>query len=255
MGKPALHFVHLRIFSGDSCDGQTGYTENIENAWTNPNFSAHTSGLTLPITNLSATTQTVGPFWTLTQTGMTGDYIIGTQYTGYTITYEFWDVFPYDYPVYGCILDGLTTSTCTLNPALGTGYTAVATGTTDAYSGYTIAIQENFSAKTLDYKGPLDYLHSKEDATVEGKLTTNKLVVQYSATSATTGYVLTQVDDIGTAEWRFNSASAATNTFVVSGALDSSADLNLTYNTGWFRAPYRFICIKWRSLEFTKCIE
>ena len=50
--------------------------------WSNPLFSGNTSGLTLPITPLSASTQIVGPFWTLTQTGMTGDYVIGTQYTG-----------------------------------------------------------------------------------------------------------------------------------------------------------------------------
>ena len=48
--------------------------------WSNPLFSGNTSGLTLPITPLSAGTQIVGPFWTLTQTGMTGDYVIGTQY-------------------------------------------------------------------------------------------------------------------------------------------------------------------------------
>ena len=36
--------------------------------WTNPLFSANTVSLNLPITTLSAQTQSVGPFWTLTQT-------------------------------------------------------------------------------------------------------------------------------------------------------------------------------------------
>jgi hypothetical protein len=120
--------------------------------WTNPLFSATTSGLTLPITSLSAETQVVGPFWTLTQTGMTGDYVIGTQYTGYSVTYSF---------------DNITTFP-------------------DFYSGFTTASQENFSAGTLDYKGPLDYISTKEDASVEGRLTTNKLTVTGGASSATT---------------------------------------------------------------------
>ena len=101
--------------------------------WTNPLFSANTVSLNLPITSLSADTQTVGPFWTLTQTGMTGDNVIGTQYTGYTIQYGFFNVTP----IFG------------------------------EYTGFTTAQQIMYSAGTLDYKGPLDYLHSREDATIE----------------------------------------------------------------------------------------
>jgi hypothetical protein len=128
--------------------------------WTNPLFSATTSGLTLPITSLSAETQVVGPFWTLTQTGMTGDYVIGTQYTGYSV---------------------------------------------------------------LDYKGPLDYISTKEDASVEGRLTTNKLTVTGGASSATTGYVLTQTGDTGEVGWVFNSASATTDTNLANSDLIQSA--------------------------------
>ena len=154
--------------------GYTGFS------WTNPLFSGNTSGLTLPITPLSASTQIVGPFWYLTQTGMTGDYVIGTQYTGYSITYSFFDVSQF-----------------------GTGFT---------YSGFTTATQENFSAGTLDYKGPLDYISSVEDASVDGRLITNKLTVTGGASSATTGYVLTQTGVTGEVGWVFNSASGTTDT-------------------------------------------
>jgi len=150
------------------------------NVWTNPLFSGNTSGLTLPITPLSAETQIVGPVWVVTQTGMTGDYVIDTQYTGYTITYSF--TFGGDVPT--------------------TAYTS--------YSGFTTATQENFSAGTLDYKGPLDYISSVEDATIDGRLTTNKLTVTGGASSATTGYVLTQTGDTGEVGWVFNSSSGTT---------------------------------------------
>jgi hypothetical protein len=136
--------------------------------WTNPNFSANTSGLTLPIAATASTsdTQIVGPIWTLVQTAMTGDYVVGTIYTGYSITYAFFDI------------EGVT-----------------------GITGTTTATQENFSAGTLDYKGPLDYVRSKEDATIDGRLTTNKLTVTYGASLGTIGYVLTQVNAQGDVEW------------------------------------------------------
>jgi uncharacterized phage infection (PIP) family protein YhgE len=143
----------------------SGYTATT---WTNPLFSATTSGLTLPITILSADTQVVGPFWTLTQTGYTGDYIIGTEYTGYSVTYSFINVSQF-------------------NP--------------NVFSGVTSASQENFSAGTLDYKGPLDYLSSKENISVDGRLITNKITISNGASSATTNYVLTQIDDTGKGGW------------------------------------------------------
>ena len=143
----------------------SGYTATT---WTNPLFSATTSGLTLPITILSADTQVVGPFWTLTQTGYTGDYIIGTEYTGYSVTYSFINVSQF-------------------NP--------------NVFSGVTSASQENFSAGTLDYKGPLDYLSSKENISVDGRLITNKITITNGASSATTNYVLSQIDDTGKGGW------------------------------------------------------
>ena len=155
----------------------SGYSGTV---WTNPLFSATTSGLTLPITPLSAETQVVGPFWTLTQTGMTGDYVIGTQYTGYSVTYSFLG----------------------FDDAPTTAYTS--------YSGFTTASQENFSAGTLDYKGPLDYISSVEDATIDGRLTTNKLTVTGGASVGSLGYVLTQTGDTGEVGWVFNSSSGTT---------------------------------------------
>ena len=143
----------------------SGYTAFT---WTNPLFSATTSGLTLPITILSADTQVVGPFWTLTQTGYTGDYIIGTEYTGYSVTYSFFSVSQFSVGV---------------------------------FSGITSASQQNFSAGTLDYKGPLDYLSSKENVSVDGRLITNKITITNGASSATTNYVLTQIDDTGKGGW------------------------------------------------------
>lgn len=191
----------------------SGYTAST---WSNPLFSGNTSGLTLPITPLSADTQIVGPFWTLTQTGMTGDYVIGTQYTGYSVTYSFFNL-----------------------SQIGTGFT---------YSGFTTASQENFSAGTLDYKGPLDYISTKEDASVEGRLTTNKITITNGASASTIGYVLTQTGENGEAEWVIN-ASADTNTYVTGGTLtlpSAGSNLILGWNTGGSANP-----IDLSSLEFT----
>ena len=178
----------------------SGYTATT---WTNPLFSGGTSGLTLPITTLSADTQIVGPFWTLTQTGYTGEYIIGTQYTGYSITYSF------------------------------NGVSSILSGT--SFSGFTTASQENFSAGTLDYKGPLDYLQSVEDATIDGRLYTNKITISNGASASTIGYVLTQTGSNGEGEWLPNS-SADTNTYVTGGTL-SGTDLILDWNNGGTASP------------------
>ena len=175
-------------------------------SWTNPIFSAHTSGLTLPITLFTADTQEVGPFWFPTETGMTGDHVITTQVTGYTLIYSFEDL---SSPQSGPPLDPYV-----------------------IFSGITSVVIQGWSAGTLDYKGPIDYLRSREDATIDNRLTTKKLRVTGGASASTIGHVLTQIDELGNAGWRASSgASADTNTFVVSGLLDGSDDLILTYNT------------------------
>ena len=213
----SLGFVsgETSVFSGNtgttvfdvSNSGSTNYNSLFSGysgtVWTNVLYSGNTSGLTLPITPLSANTQVVGPVWTLTQTATTsnGEHIIDIQYTGYSITYSFNQ----------------------LGQLPITAYTA--------FSGFCSASQENFSAGTLDYKGPLDYISSKEDATVEGVLTTKKLTVTDGASASTIGYVLTQIDSSGRAGWAFNSASASTNTFVTGGTLNGT-NLDLIWNTG-----------------------
>ena len=179
------------------------FSGNSGTTWTNPLFSTYTSGLTLPITPVSADTQIVGTFWTLTQTGYTGEYVIGTQYTGFNITYSFTNI--------------------------------VQIGTGNTYSGFTNATQENFSAGTLDYKGPLDYLQSVEDATIDGRLYTNKITIRNGASSPTIGYVLTQTGSNGEGEWLPNS-SADTNTYVTGGTL-SGTSLLLNWNTGGSANP------------------
>jgi len=179
----------------------SGYTAFT---WTNPLFSATTSGLTLPITVLDTGTQVLGPYWTLTQTGMTGDYNIGLQYTGYSITYAFNNV------------ANISTTASTL------------------YSGFTTATQENFSAGTLDYKGPLDYISSKEDATVDGRLTTNKITITNGASAGSIGYILTQSNAEGEGMWQ--SFTASTNNFVTGGTL-VNADLILGLNDGSTASP------------------
>ena len=171
------------------------------NTWTNSLFSAHTSGLTLPITPLSATTQIVGPIWTATQTGMTGDYVIDIQYTGYSITYSPFNV------------------SGDLSGGTGTIYSAV--------TGFTSAVQENFSAGTLDYKGPLDYISSVEDASIDGRLTTNKLTVTGGASLGTLGYVLTQTGNAGEVGWEYNGSSSGT-TFTGNTSGTCITDLYIT---------------------------
>lgn len=182
------------VFSGYSATTWAGF----------PILSANTSGLTLPITPFSADNQTVGPILFLAETGMTGDHIIATLYTGYTIEYSFFEVA-------GESMD---------LPPFYSGVT-----------GFTTAVQTNLSAGTLDYKGPLDYVSSKEDLTVENRLTTNKLTVTDGASASTIGYVLTQLDEAGKAGWVFNSSTASTNTFVTGGTL-TGTNLDLTWNTG-----------------------
>jgi hypothetical protein len=179
------------------------FSGNSGTTWTNPLFSTYTSGLTLPITPVSADTQIVGTIWTLTQTGYTGDYVIDTQYTGFNITYSFNNI--------------------------------VQIGTGNTYSGVTTATQENFSAGTLDYKGPLDYLQSVEDATIDGRLHTNKITIRNGASAPTIGYVLTQTGSNGEGEWLPNS-SADTNTYVTGGTL-SGTSLLLNWNTGGSANP------------------
>ena len=190
-------------------DVYSGYT------WSgNPIFNIYTSGLTLPITVYSALTQTVGPILFPATSGFNGEHPIVISYTGYSIQYSFTDIL------------GLPGGDFTPSSPPGTGFT----------SGFTSALQVFYTASSLDYRGPLDYLSSKENANISNELTTKKLKVTGGASSGTIGSVLRQVDEFGTAEWGsgFTGASADTNTFVVSGTFPGAiADtLVLNYNIG-----------------------
>ena len=180
------------IFSGSTYSGKT---------WTDPVFSANTTYLTLPITILSAETQNTPISWTLTQTGMTGEYVIGTEYTGYSVSYSF-------------------------NSIQGDG------GFPNQYfTGETTGTKISYSAQSLDYKGPLDYISSKENITVENRLTTKKLQVTNGADASTIGYVLKQADSEGNVEWGPDtSGGTSTDTFVTGGTLSTDNNLTLTYN-------------------------
>lgn len=147
-------------------------------SWTNPVFSTNTSYLTLPITPLSADTQTTPIEWTLTQTGMTGEYVVGLSYTGYSITYNFYQL---------------------------------EQDTDGAVTGKTTGTQLSYSAQSLDYRGPLDYISSKENISVENRLITNKLQVTHGADSSTIGYVLKQADSEGNVEWGPDTSGSTSN--------------------------------------------
>ena len=85
----------------------------------------------------------MGPFWEITETGMTDDHIIATQMSGYTLTYSFDEVG---------------------SPDSGPLYTI--------FSGTTTVFIESYTAGTLDYRGPVDYVRSRENATIDNRLTT-----------------------------------------------------------------------------------
>lgn len=204
------------IFSGYTASGYT---------WTNPNYSAATSGLTLPITPFSALTQTVGPFWTPIATGMTGDNPIVTKYSGYSIQYSFFNV-----------SGDLSGSSVTIFSAV--------TGTSNA-------IQLNYSAGSLDYTGPVDYLRSREDATVDNRLTTKKLRVTDGASASTIGYVLVQDDELGSAVWAPTSAvtsGATTPNYINSAATPSTIGGIVAGST--FPAPGKTMQEMWDLLLY-----
>jgi len=122
--------------------------------WSDSQYLDETSGMTLPITTLSAATQTTEYDWTLTQSTIIDGNTIGLQYTGYNYTYSFANV------------------------------SDVSTGTTPEYHGVTFATRENFSAGTLDYKGDLTWLDVKGNVNVDDRLTTNYLTINTLSTGS-----------------------------------------------------------------------
>ena len=180
--------------------------------WTNPLYSATTSGLTLPITIGYTGETTIGPYWDITISGMNGTHPIALEYSGYSIQYEFYDLFS--------AVSGSTFPPPSISAATYSSTTGLITATYLAYS-----------AASLDYTGPLDYLRSKEDATIDNKLTTKEIRITEGASLGTVGYVLMQSDQDGTGIWSPSSGTTGfTNVFVTGGTLSGGDELILTRN-------------------------
>lgn len=145
--------------------------------WTNPLYSIYTSGLTLPIEVamdiIVPEDTTVGPFWDITLSGMNGTHPIALEYTGFSIQYDFFE-----------LESSVSGNTFPPPPLSATTYSSTTGLITATYLAY--------SATSLDYTGPLDYLRSKEDATIDNKLTTNEIRIREGASLGTVGYVLMQ---------------------------------------------------------------
>ena len=134
--------------------------------WVDPIYENLTSGLTLPITPESADTQTSGYIWTLTDSTIIDDNLVGLQYTGYSVTYSFNDV----------IIDPES-------PSITGGVTG-ATSADTYYLGTVTATLENYSAGTLDYKGTTNWLTVNGSATIDERLTTDRLTIHTLGTGS-----------------------------------------------------------------------
>lgn len=179
--------------------------------WTNPLYSAYTSGLTLPITVGYTGDTTVGPYWDITLSGMNGTHPIALKYSGFSIEYNFYDT-----------QSKVSGNTFPPLPISATTYTST--------TGLVTATYLEYSASSLDYTGPLDYLRSRENATIDNKLTTNEIKIREGASLGTVGYVLMQKDKDGTGIWAPSSGTTGfTNVFVTGGTLTGS-ELTLTRN-------------------------
>lgn len=139
--------------------------------WSNPLYSANTINLELPILPMSAASQVTPYVWDVTLTGMNGDHQIDLEYTGYSISYSF---SPLTYEYSGSSLVDIS-----------------------GVTGYTTARYLEFSATSLDYKGPLDYIHSRENIVAENRLIGKKLQITDGASASTVGSVLTLLDSEG----------------------------------------------------------
>ena len=180
--------------------------------WSNPIYYSSTVGLPAPVTydladpdahpewnnpdigndDASTINYTVGPYWDVTLSGTNGTHNISLEYTGYSVQYTF-------------IFDAWCASGSTACfPTEGSGVLPgipISAQTFTANTGIVSATYLEFSAKSLDYTGPLDYLRSREDATIDNKLTTDKIRIRDGASLGTIGYVLTQDEEDGTGVW------------------------------------------------------
>lgn len=134
--------------------------------WTDSTVINGTSGLTLPITPESAETQTIDYVWTLTDSTIIDENVVGLKYTGYSVTYSFNNV----------IIDPESPSV--------TGLVTGATSADTYYLGTVTATLENFSAGTLDYKGSTNWITIDGNATVVERLTVDRLTINTLGTGS-----------------------------------------------------------------------
>lgn len=177
--------------------------------WTDTDIINFTSGLTLPITPTSTDTQTSDYVWTLTQSTIIDENLIGLQYTGYSITYSFDNV----------IIDPESPSV--------TGLVTGATSADTYYLGTTTATLENFSAGTLDYKGSTNWLTIDGNATVTERLNVDRMTINNPDTGTSVSSLGIDVDG------KVITFTAATSTSVTGLTFnDTTYDLSLGIDDG-----------------------
>ena len=133
--------------------------------WTDSILSAQTTGLTIPITTLSADTQQTDYVWTLTDSTTIEENFVQLSFSGYSVSYSFDDVIE---DPESPILIG------------GTGSTSGET----YYLGNVTAVLENFSAGTLDYKGTTTWMDIDGNAKVDERLTVDRLTITTLSTGS-----------------------------------------------------------------------
>ena len=176
--------------------------------WADPTIINYTSGLTLPITPESAETQTSDYIWTLTDSTIIDENLIGLKYTGYSITYSFNEV----------ELDPTS-------PSL-TGATGTTSGDT-YYYGTVLATYQIYSAGTLDYKGSTNWMKIDGMSTVEERLTVGRMTINNPDTGTSVSSLGIDVDG------KVVKYTAATSTAVTGLTFnDTTYDLTLGIDNG-----------------------
>ncbi len=168
-------------YSGTTGTTFFGVTPVNPSAFTDSRIISGTTGLTAVVTGITSNyIQVYGPIWDLTSSTIIDEHLVGLSYSGYQITYTF---------------------------------NNVSASTPSTFDAYVNARIDYYSANTLDYKGSTNWLTIKGNATVDERLTVNRLTV---TSGATIGYVLTCTSTGGTVEWQ--SASTGTSLWVEDGA-------------------------------------
>ena len=153
-------------YSGTTGTTFFGITPVNPSAFTDSRIISGTSGLTSVITGTSSNyIQTYGPIWDLTSSTIIDEHLVGLTYSGYQITYFF---------------------------------NNVSASTPTTFNAYVDTRVDYYSANTLDYKGSTNWLTIKGNATVDERLTVNRLTI---TSGASIGYLLSSVDSDGMAEW------------------------------------------------------